>query len=56
MKYTYMCVSVYIYKYESLCCIPKTNTMLLINYTAILEKRWSIYERKRVFAQSQNVE
>ena len=30
-----MCVCVYIYMAESLCCTPETNTTLSINYTPI---------------------
>ena len=26
---------VYVYKTESLCCIPETNTILPLNYTSI---------------------
>ena len=32
-KYIYACVT------ESLCCIPETNTTLLINYTTIQKRR-----------------
>ena len=35
-----VCVCVYIYiKTESLCCTPKTNSTLSINYTSIKKKK-----------------
>ena len=37
--YIYIYIHTNIYKTESLCCIPETNTMLKISYTSTKEKK-----------------
>ena len=45
----YMCVYIYIYKTESLCYAPETNTKLKIYYTAIKKEHFTLLENNTLF-------